>query len=68
MTHVLQVQTDLDPCDPCFPRDDEVELYLLQLVQALKYENYLYCPLAEFLLERALSNQHIGHKLFWLLK
>ncbi|WAR06098.1 PK3CA-like protein [Mya arenaria] len=49
-------------------RDDEVMLYLLQLVQALKYENYLYCPLAEFLLQRALSNQHIGHKLFWLLK
>ncbi|XP_045207446.2 phosphatidylinositol 4,5-bisphosphate 3-kinase catalytic subunit beta isoform-like isoform X2 [Mercenaria mercenaria] len=48
--------------------DDEVSLYLLQLVQALKYENYLYCPLAEFLLERALRNQHIGQQLFWLLK
>ncbi|KAL4228605.1 Phosphatidylinositol 4 [Mactra antiquata] len=48
--------------------DDEVSLYLLQLVQALKYENYLYCPLAEFLMERALRNQHIGQQLFWLLK
>ncbi|XP_060599403.1 phosphatidylinositol 4,5-bisphosphate 3-kinase catalytic subunit beta isoform-like, partial [Ruditapes philippinarum] len=48
--------------------DDEVSLYLLQLVQALKYENYLYCPLSEFLLERALRNQHIGQQLFWLLK
>ncbi|XP_052246481.1 phosphatidylinositol 4,5-bisphosphate 3-kinase catalytic subunit delta isoform-like isoform X2 [Dreissena polymorpha] len=49
-------------------RDDEVMLYLLQLVQALKYENYLYCPLAEFLLEKALGNQYIGQKLFWLLR
>lgn len=48
--------------------DDELSLYLLQLVQALKYETYLYCPLAEYLMERALRNEHIGHQLFWLLK
>ncbi|KAK3609253.1 hypothetical protein CHS0354_006178 [Potamilus streckersoni] len=48
--------------------DEELSLYILQLVQALKYETHLYCPLAEFLMERALKNQHIGHQLFWLLK
>lgn len=48
--------------------DDQLSLYLLQLVQALKYENYLWCPLALFLVERAQRNQHIGHQLFWLLK
>lgn len=48
--------------------DDEICQYLLQLVQALKYETYLMCPLAKFLLRRALKNQHIGHKLFWLLR
>nr|KAG5710060.1 hypothetical protein BaRGS_030136 [Batillaria attramentaria] len=48
--------------------DDELSQYLLQLVQALKYETYLMCPLAKFLLTRALKNQHLGHKLFWLLR
>nr|ANF99566.1 phosphatidylinositol-4,5-bisphosphate 3-kinase [Haliotis diversicolor] len=48
--------------------DDELSRYLLQLVQALKYETHLCCPLVEFLLTRALGNQHIGHQLFWLLK
>ncbi|KAK7093898.1 phosphatidylinositol 4,5-bisphosphate 3-kinase catalytic subunit delta isoform-like [Littorina saxatilis] len=48
--------------------NDELSQYLLQLVQALKYETYLNCPLAKFLLTRALKNQHLGHKLFWLLR
>ncbi|XP_005113489.1 phosphatidylinositol 4,5-bisphosphate 3-kinase catalytic subunit delta isoform, partial [Aplysia californica] len=48
--------------------DDDLAQYLLQLVQALKFETHLCCPLAEFLLRRALKNQHMGHKLFWLLK
>ncbi|XP_071110471.1 phosphatidylinositol 4,5-bisphosphate 3-kinase catalytic subunit beta isoform-like isoform X1 [Haliotis cracherodii] len=48
--------------------DEELSRYLLQLVQALKYETHLCCPLVEFLLTRALGNQHIGHQLFWLLK
>ncbi|KAL8578264.1 hypothetical protein ACOMHN_005655 [Nucella lapillus] len=48
--------------------DDELSQYLLQLVQALKYESYLQCPLAKFLLSRALKNQHLGHKFFWLLR
>lgn len=48
--------------------DDDLSLYLLQLVQALKCESYLFCDLAIFLLERALKNQTIGHHFFWLLK
>lgn len=48
--------------------DDELSQYLLQLVQAIKYETYLSCPLVKFLLTRALKNEHLGHKLFWLLK
>ena len=41
---------------------------MLQLVQALKYESYIYNDLVQFLLERALENQRIGHHLFWLLR
>ncbi|XP_042908951.1 phosphatidylinositol 4,5-bisphosphate 3-kinase catalytic subunit delta isoform [Parasteatoda tepidariorum] len=48
--------------------DEELSLYLLQLVQALKHESYLQNSLVEFLLERALKNRHIGHRLFWLLR
>jgi phosphatidylinositol-4,5-bisphosphate 3-kinase len=48
--------------------DDTITCYLLQLAQALKHESYLQCDLVEFLLERALNNQHIGHHLFWELK
>ncbi len=49
--------------------DTELVNYLLQLVQALKHENYLDTPLARFLLRRALMNRnHIGHYFFWYLK
>ncbi|XP_014210084.1 phosphatidylinositol 4,5-bisphosphate 3-kinase catalytic subunit delta isoform [Copidosoma floridanum] len=48
--------------------DDDLSLFLLQLVQALKHENHLSCELSEFLLRRALNNQRIGHFLFWHLK
>lgn len=48
--------------------DEELLEYLLQLVQALKYEAYLDCDLAEFLLERAWRNRRIGHYLFWYLR
>jgi phosphatidylinositol-4,5-bisphosphate 3-kinase len=51
-----------------FFSDEELSQYLLQLVQALKYENYLNCDLVKFLLRRALHNHNIGHQLFWLLK
>ena len=48
--------------------DEEISRYLLQLVQALKYEAYLDCDLASFLLDRAWKNQRIGHYLFWYLR
>ncbi|GIY91475.1 phosphatidylinositol 4,5-bisphosphate 3-kinase catalytic subunit beta isoform [Caerostris extrusa] len=48
--------------------NDELSLYLLQLVQALKHEAYLQNSLAKLLLERALQNRHTGHRLFWLLR
>ncbi|XP_060115268.1 phosphatidylinositol 4,5-bisphosphate 3-kinase catalytic subunit delta isoform isoform X1 [Heteronotia binoei] len=48
--------------------DDELFQYQLQLVQVLKYESYLECELAKFLLDRALSNRKIGHFLFWHLR
>lgn len=48
--------------------DEELLLYLLQLVQAIKHESYLYCYLVEFLLKRALHNQRIGHFFFWHLR
>ncbi|XP_072757621.1 phosphatidylinositol 4,5-bisphosphate 3-kinase catalytic subunit delta isoform [Anoplolepis gracilipes] len=48
--------------------DDDLSLYLLQLTQALKHENFLECHLTEFLLKRALNNQRIGHYLFWHLR
>lgn len=49
-------------------KDEELLLYLLQLVQAIKHESYLHCDLVEFLLHRALHNQRIGHYLFWHLR
>ncbi|XP_066146001.1 phosphatidylinositol 4,5-bisphosphate 3-kinase catalytic subunit delta isoform isoform X1 [Euwallacea fornicatus] len=48
--------------------DEDLLLYLLQLVQAIKHELYLECELTKFLIERALTNQRVGHYLFWHLR
>ncbi|KAL4714084.1 hypothetical protein ACJJTC_008438 [Scirpophaga incertulas] len=48
--------------------DEDLLLYLLQLVQALKHESYLMCDLSVFLLQRAFKNMIIGHYLFWHLR
>nr|XP_032513943.1 phosphatidylinositol 4,5-bisphosphate 3-kinase catalytic subunit delta isoform [Danaus plexippus plexippus] len=48
--------------------DEDLLLYLLQLVQALKHESYLMCDLSVFLLQRAFNNMTIGHYLFWHLR
>ena len=49
--------------------DSELALYMLQLCQQLKFENYADSALSRFLLRRALANQRlIGHLFFWLLQ
>ena len=45
--------------------DERLLLYLLQLVQVLKYEVFLDCDLARYLLTRALKNERLGHFFFW---
>ncbi|OHT01713.1 phosphatidylinositol 3-kinase catalytic subunit alpha, beta, delta [Tritrichomonas foetus] len=48
--------------------DNEIMLYLLQLVQALKYELYNDSPLIQFLVRRGLLEpKFLGHQLFWQL-
>ena len=49
--------------------EDIIELYLMQLCQCLFYENYLVSPLADFLIEKSLSNQKLlGNKFYWNAK
>lgn len=49
--------------------DSTMKEYLLQLVQAVKYEPFHDSPLVRMLLRRALrSPNKIGHTLFWLLR
>jgi len=48
--------------------NEKLLMYLLQLVQVLKYELYLDCDLARFLLERAVENRRVGHFFFWYLR
>ncbi|CAL1536446.1 unnamed protein product [Lymnaea stagnalis] len=49
-------------------KDDKLAQYLLQLVQAIKYEPYLDSPLTQFLLKRSLLSQRIGNAFYWHLK
>lgn len=49
--------------------DEDLTLYMLQLIQALTFENTHLSPLSQLILERALKNPHqIGHNLFWALR
>lgn len=48
--------------------DDDVLRYLLQLIQAVKFEPYHDSALVRFLLKRALRSKRIGHFLFWFLR
>ena len=48
--------------------EEKLLMYLLQLVQVLKFESYLDCALGQFLLRRGLRNKTIGHFLFWHLR
>jgi Phosphoinositide 3-kinase family, accessory domain (PIK domain)/Phosphatidylinositol 3- and 4-kinase len=48
--------------------DEDLVIYMLQLVQVLKFEPYHDSALARFLLRRALVNpRSVGHTLFWYL-
>lgn len=49
--------------------DDQLQLFLLQLVQCIKCEPYHDSPLSRFLLERAIQSPYqVGHTFFWHLK
>ena len=48
--------------------DEELQLFLLQLVQVLKFESYHDSALARFLLERALKSKTVGHYFYWFLR
>lgn len=49
--------------------DDEVVLYMLQLVQSLTVEPMHHNALSEFILERSLLNPvRVGHSFFWQLR
>ena len=48
---------------------DELDDYMMQLVQALKFETYHNSPLAIFMLKAAINNRlPLGHTLFLMLK
>ena len=45
----------------------QVEVYVLQLIQALKYEPHHFSSLSFMLLFKALHCKKIGYKFFWML-
>lgn len=45
--------------------DEELLYYLLQLVQALRYEEGNDSPLAQFLVQRAVANPTLAFTLHW---
>eukprot|EP00743_Colponemidia_sp_Colp-15_P005837 GILK01006272.1.p1 GENE.GILK01006272.1~~GILK01006272.1.p1 ORF type:complete len:1076 (+),score=202.77 GILK01006272.1:69-3230(+) len=64
----VRVRSYAVTCMEAMP-DSELEEYMLQLVQALKYEPYHSSALAMFLLRRAVRKPHqIGHLFFWQLR
>lgn len=49
--------------------DDDLILFMPQLIQALKYEAYHASKLAIFLLKRSIANRiRVGHFFFWFLR
>jgi phosphatidylinositol-4,5-bisphosphate 3-kinase len=48
--------------------NDEVLVFLLQLIQVLKFEPYHDSALARFLLKKALHSKRIGHFFYWYLR
>uniref|UniRef100_A0A0K0EVM8 Phosphatidylinositol 3-kinase age-1 (inferred by orthology to a C. elegans protein) n=1 Tax=Strongyloides venezuelensis TaxID=75913 RepID=A0A0K0EVM8_STRVS len=48
--------------------DERFKLFMMHLIQGIKYEPYYDNPLAVMLIRRALLNYQIAHRLFWLLR
>jgi hypothetical protein len=49
--------------------DEDLAMYMMQLCQQLKFENYTDSALSRFLIRRSLQNQRvIGHIFFWFLQ
>jgi len=48
--------------------DEKLELYMSQLVQAIKHQNFYDSALSRFLLKRSLNNQRLGHSFFWSMR
>ncbi|CAD8171964.1 unnamed protein product [Paramecium pentaurelia] len=50
-------------------KDDELVLFMLELTQALIFEQCHFSPLGEMLIERSIMNPWVvGHELFWQLR
>lgn len=64
----LQVRAFAVRCLDKHLTNEKLAQYLLQLVQAMKYEPYLDNPLTQFLVKRSLRSQRIGNAFFWHLK
>lgn len=64
----IEVRNFAVKCLDAKMKDEEVQQYLLQLVQTLKNEPYYDNQLSRFLLRRAFTSQRIGFDLYWHLK
>ena len=49
-------------------KEEELIFNLLPLTQAIKFEKNHYNKLTKFLIRKALSNETISNKLFWIFK
>ena len=77
MEIILELLSCRSPCRPvrayavgCLEEcsNATIHKYMLQLVEALKYETYHDSCLARFLLKRSLLNRELGHYFFWHLR
>uniref|UniRef100_A0AC35U6A7 Protein kinase domain-containing protein n=1 Tax=Rhabditophanes sp. KR3021 TaxID=114890 RepID=A0AC35U6A7_9BILA len=48
--------------------DDRFKLFMIHLIQGIKYEPYYDNPLVTMLMRRSLMNYQLSHQLFWLLR
>ncbi|CAF0737287.1 unnamed protein product [Brachionus calyciflorus] len=64
----IEIRNFACKCLDKYMKDEELNHYLLQLVQTLKDEPYCDNALSRFLLKRALNSQKIGFDLFWNLR